>query len=223
VGLGYAARGPIAGSDLTRVADSRNAVADSQAAAPAVQPDPEPSPANPAGASRDRNVGKSAGLDEAKAPSEFRKATSGPPSAPAAERQDVASPRRQTEEAARETRAGAAAPQPAPPVTSNLPAASLQARARLETPALGRINPADAVGEVLTFSEALQRLDGTIRLIPGLIPERLQAIGPVVQVVYPGGLILAQELVDGRVIFRLTGPAGFPADSLERLRSRVRE
>jgi hypothetical protein len=80
--------------------------------------------------------------------------------------------------------------------------------------------------EVLTFPEALRRLGGSIRLIPGLIPIRLEAQGTEVRVVYPTGqgeLLLRQELVNGQLVFRLSGPPGFAADSLERLRARVRE
>lgn len=96
---------------------------------------------------------------------------------------------------------------------------------RAEVPALAHMKLASPV-EQLTFPEALRRLDGSIRLIPGLIPTRLEAAGSEVRVIYPtaqGELILRQELVNGRLVFRLSGPPGFPADSLERLRARVRE
>lgn len=123
------------------------------------------------------------------------------------------------------------APPPPAPVEQNASggAAARDARelsARTEAPpALAQVKLASPV-EVLTFPEALRRLDGSIRLIPGLIPSRLEAQGSEVRVVYPtaqGELILHQELVNGRLVFRLSGPPGFPADSLERLRARVRE
>jgi hypothetical protein len=47
-----------------------------------------------------------------------------------------------------------------------------------------------------------------------------------VRVVYPtvqGELLLSQQLIDGRVVWALLAPPGFSADSLARLRARVRE
>ncbi|HEU5220354.1 MAG TPA: zf-HC2 domain-containing protein [Gemmatimonadales bacterium] len=78
----------------------------------------------------------------------------------------------------------------------------------------------------VTFSEALRRLNGSIRLIEGLVPVRLEVLGPDVRVVYPlaaGELVLAERLENGTLTYRLLAPAGFPADSLERLRARVRD
>lgn len=78
----------------------------------------------------------------------------------------------------------------------------------------------------ITFPEALRRLSGTLRLIEGLVPVRLEVVGTEVRVVYPlasGELALEQWLVDGRVNYRLVAPRDFPTDSLERLRARVRE
>jgi hypothetical protein len=72
----------------------------------------------------------------------------------------------------------------------------------------------------------VRRLGGTLRLVEGMVPLRIEAQGPVVRVIYPaprGELILAQWLADGRLIWTLYGPPGFPADSLDRLRARVRE
>jgi predicted anti-sigma-YlaC factor YlaD len=122
------------------------------------------------------------------------------------------------------------APTPPAPVDQNASggAAARDARelsARADAPAFALMKLASPV-EALTFPEALRRLEGSIRLIPGLIPSRLEAQGNEVRVVYPtaqGELILRQELVNGRLVFRLSGPPGFPADSLERLRARVRE
>ncbi|NOT09426.1 MAG: hypothetical protein HOP28_14620 [Gemmatimonadales bacterium] len=80
--------------------------------------------------------------------------------------------------------------------------------------------------EEITFSQAVGRLGGKLRLVEGLVPLRLEAQGESVRVIYPlsnGELVLVQRLVAGKVEFRLAAPAGFPADSLERLRARVRE
>ncbi len=79
---------------------------------------------------------------------------------------------------------------------------------------------------VIQFPDAVRRLGGTLRLVEGLVPLRIEAQGSVVRVIYladRGELILAQWLSDGRLIWTLSGPAGFPADSLDRLRARVRE
>lgn len=83
-----------------------------------------------------------------------------------------------------------------------------------------------AVAQPATLPEAIRVLGGSLRLIDGMIPERLEILGNMVRVVYRTGfgeLLLAQELQDGTVRFNLIAPRGFPADSLERLRGRVRE
>ena len=83
-----------------------------------------------------------------------------------------------------------------------------------------------AVAQPATLPEAMRALGGSLRLIEGLIPERLEILGRTVRVVYGTGfgeLLLSQELVDGTVRFTLIPPRGFPADSLARLRGRVRE
>ncbi|MGQ0704164.1 MAG: zf-HC2 domain-containing protein [Gemmatimonadales bacterium] len=78
----------------------------------------------------------------------------------------------------------------------------------------------------VNFPDALRRLDGTLKLIPGLIPARLEVRGDTVRVVYPtsyGDLVLAQQLRDGRIVHLLVAPPAFPADSLEKLRARIRD
>ena len=78
----------------------------------------------------------------------------------------------------------------------------------------------------ITFSEARRVLSGTLRLIEGLTPLRLEVVGAEVHVIYPltsGELALEQWLADGRISFRLVAPTGFPTDSLRRLRLRVQE
>ena len=83
-----------------------------------------------------------------------------------------------------------------------------------------------AVAQPASLPEAMRVLGGSLRLIDGMIPERLEILGNAVRVVYRTGLgelLLSQELQDGTVRFTLIAPRGFPADSLERLRGRVRE
>ena len=100
------------------------------------------------------------------------------------------------------------------------------ARAVAQPPASAGQATIGAAVEPVSFPDALQRLNGSIRLIPGLIPIRLEASGPLVRVVYQvaeGELVLNQEVVGGRLTHLLLAPPGFPADSLAALRARVRE
>lgn len=79
---------------------------------------------------------------------------------------------------------------------------------------------------VIQFPDAVRRLGGSLRLVEGLVPLRIEAQGSMVRVIYPadrGELILGQWVSDGRLVWMLSGPPGFPADSLNRLRARVRE
>jgi anti-sigma factor RsiW len=83
-----------------------------------------------------------------------------------------------------------------------------------------------AAATPVSFPDAVRRLGGSLRLIEGLIPERLEALGSAVRVVYLtrfGDLVLSQELDDGKLRYTLIAPPGFPPDSLEKLRARVRE
>lgn len=130
---------------------------------------------------------------------------------------------------------------PAPPVAEpqSRPAAPTSAVARVgalrqEGTRLREVAPAGAladraafaVAQSATLPEAMRVLGGTLRLVDGMIPDRLEILGSMVRVVYRTGfgeLLLAQELQDGTVRFNLIAPRGFPADSLERLRARIRE
>jgi hypothetical protein len=78
----------------------------------------------------------------------------------------------------------------------------------------------------LTLSAARARLGGTLRQIEGLALLRVEALGDSIRAVYPlasGELHLVEWLHNGELLYRLRAPAGFPADSLDRLRARVRE
>jgi len=111
-------------------------------------------------------------------------------------------------------------------------AASADEQRRAEASGRNAFSALRAVGKVslplepITFPEAVQRLGGSLRLIDGMVPLRLEAQGAEVRIVYPaaeGELVLAQQLIDGRIVFRLLAPPRFPADSLVRLRARIRE
>jgi putative zinc finger protein len=228
VGLGYAARG----SDSSR-AELQSAPqpiatrADSPATLPAPPAAPVASAQNAPGtvASREpvaarREPKRSS---RAKAPEE-------PPAKQNALAVDAAAP---PTDSIRNPAAPAPAPVVAGSLRSRLAAPGLRdeglklERAQLSGVAETVANKAVlAPAEPISFPDAVRRLGGSLRQIDGLIPLRLEAQGPSVRVVYAvaqGELILSQQLIDGRVSYRLIAPAGFPADSLARLRARVRD
>jgi len=127
-------------------------------------------------------------------------------------------------EAAKAAPAAPAAPLAAAEQSAGgLAARENETRAQVGRQSLAQLKMATDSVEPVSFPEALRRLNGSIRLIPGLIPLGIEAQGPVVTVIYPGRILLRQQLVGGQVVYRLEGPAELPADSLERLRARVRE
>jgi hypothetical protein len=123
--------------------------------------------------------------------------------------------------------ASAAAPLPvAPPVAQGLTGRLRNdvVGARLESKSVLSLD--EAAAEPITLPDAVRRLGGSLRLIDGLVPLRLEGRGVTVRVVYAvsqGELVLSQQLIDGKVDWRLIAPPGFPADSLARLKARVRE
>jgi hypothetical protein len=94
----------------------------------------------------------------------------------------------------------------------------------------GSLEMADAAKALIVTREvdlpgALRLLGGSIKLIDGMVPLRLDAAGDEVIVVYQviwGDVLLSQRRVGERIEWRLTGPAGYPADSLAVLRARVK-
>jgi hypothetical protein len=93
----------------------------------------------------------------------------------------------------------------------------------LRSPVILRTEP--PAFRTIDFPEAVRRLGGRIRLLDGLIPSRLEALGDTVRVGYRVGrgqeVWLRQFRVGDTVAFALLPPPGFPADSLARLTARV--
>ncbi|HEV8598161.1 MAG TPA: hypothetical protein VGQ69_02265 [Gemmatimonadales bacterium] len=234
VGLGYAARGTRAPHARDEVAvNAAESRADSAPVSPAAQQptnQPRLTPAEPAAppprAAANAFAAKSAVQEQAKAAAADQL---GKVTASSGARRDTAA-------------APPATPAARPPVAATEGAARARENAlrrlgdsqfRLEEVVVTGVNAqASGSAPVLTppepigFADAIRRLGGSLRLIEGLIPLRLEAQGLFVRVVYAtaqGELVLSQQLVDGRVEYRLIAPAGFPADSLARLKARVRE
>jgi hypothetical protein len=75
----------------------------------------------------------------------------------------------------------------------------------------------------IDFFEAVRLLGGQIRLIEGLNPSRLEAVGSAVRVIYalPGGeLVLEQRREADSITVVLTAP-WLAADSLGKLREKI--
>lgn len=111
------------------------------------------------------------------------------------------------------------------------PAIAGRAAARLAPPsaeAAPMMLSERAMGEMesfapIGFAEAIARLGGSIRLVDGLVPDRLEASSTTVRVVYPlerGELLLDQRLMGDSISVFLSGPVS--RDSLAVLRRRVR-
>jgi hypothetical protein len=112
-----------------------------------------------------------------------------------------------------------AAAEPAPP-----PLGRLEAREGIADRALA----ARAIPEPFTevsFPTALERLGGIIRLIEGMIPERVVALGERVRVIYraaDGDIVLEQARQGDSVAVRLITPPSVDEDSAAVLRRRIR-
>jgi hypothetical protein len=95
----------------------------------------------------------------------------------------------------------------------------------LRTPIVLRTEP--PAFHAVDFPEALRRLGGRIKLVDGLVPVRLEALGDTVRLAYRAGrgreVVWLQQCGGGdTVAFALIPPPGFPADSLARLTARVK-
>lgn len=225
-GLGYSARG---GPLEPAPAPSRDSGVEFRAAEPVAAPPAAPPATEPVGQSRDQALAPKLGAAPAPPTDARRGKAAAANVAPAEEKAEL--------RAAADT---SAAPPSAtgvqPPPRPSAPASDLArvGALRQEGTRLREVAPAGALADRAAFAaaqpatlpEAMRVLGGSLRLIDGMIPERLETLGNTVRVVYRTGfgeLLLAQELQDGTVRFNLIAPRGFPADSLERLRSRIRE
>ena len=75
----------------------------------------------------------------------------------------------------------------------------------------------------ISFVDAVARMGGTLRLVDGLVPDRLEASTAIVRVIYPlqeGELVLEQRRLGDSISVALRGPIS--AESLAVLRRRVR-
>lgn len=144
------------------------------------------------------------------------------PAAPPAPKEEEAKVDVARERAAADTRdqaANALARKAAPQPVAQAPAAAGAAAA-------GRLmaKSADLTAPTpVTFPRAVELLGGRIRLIEGMVPARLEAVGRLVRVVYvldEGDLVLAQVAGSDTLSWSLTGP--LDADSLAKLRLKVR-
>lgn len=92
-----------------------------------------------------------------------------------------------------------------------------------EAPALAREEVAVEAFAPIGFAEAIARLGGSLRLVDGLVPGRLEASATTVRVIYPlrtGELVLEQRRDGDSVSVVLRGPVS--PDSLAVLRRRIR-
>lgn len=235
-GLGYAARGgapePL-GENAQEVA-SGSGLADSQgpaldsaqtlAAPPAVKPEAarEGRPAETVARRRQQEQdGRRAGVS---APTLQANASAPPADSAAAQRAAAGKAAAPPEP----TTAPAPAPAQALGAVTSTRLRELSARRDLAAAPATEQASFDALGRPvpITLPEAIRLLGGSLRLVDGLVPDRLEARGTSVRVVYRTGygeLVLSQSLENGALRFALTAPAGFPADSLATLRARVRE
>lgn len=106
-------------------------------------------------------------------------------------------------------------------VTTGATSAEFAARSRDQVTSK-QLLPVDTID----MTEAVERLGGSIRLVDGRFPVRIEAVGEWVRVIYggpSGEFRLEQTRVDDRIAWRLMVPAGFPAESLAAIRRRVND
>ena len=81
---------------------------------------------------------------------------------------------------------------------------------------------AEEAPTIISFPRAVELLGGRIKLIEGMVPARLEAVGRTVRVIYlidEGNLVLAQVAAPDSVNWNLSGPLS--ADSLAALQRRI--
>jgi hypothetical protein len=245
VGLGYAVRGSRSDTSTITPATNTTAVASPQTAvaAEAAVPSPPAAKVLAGQPARDKPVqprrANAAARDGRKesAPGQEEPKREARVAADAAAQSEGALGRVAPAAPAAPAEVATTTPKPAPLVTSPAPPGFSALRGGERRPRLDEIVAAGAPERSaaakaaanpvpIEFPEAVRRLGGALRLIEGMVPIRLEAAGDDVRVVYlleHGELVLAQRRTEGRVTFSLTATPRLPADSLERLRARVRE
>jgi hypothetical protein len=102
------------------------------------------------------------------------------------------------------------------------PAAPPVAGASAESRLMAK-SAADAAPTIISFPRAVELLGGRIKLIEGMVPARLEAVGRTVRVIYiidEGALVLAQVAATDTLHWNLSGPLA--ADSLASLQRRIK-
>jgi hypothetical protein len=228
-GLGYAVRGLAPAPGIAPDAPASVLAVDSMTTSPPPPPLPPPAPAGEPAARSNRPPQAAVGRTAAPSPEPASQDRAG--LRDRAERREVAAspPADSARADARVGNLAAASPAAAPPRQQG----SLQALRSRESVASGfaaseaaKTVATEPAPEPIDFADAVRRLGGTLRLVDGLVPLRLEARGPYVRVIYALGrdeLVLEQRRVEGTVEFTLRGPATLPADSLARMRARVRD
>lgn len=105
-------------------------------------------------------------------------------------------------------------------------AAQLGERASAFARQLPAASKMSAALDTISLADAMRLTGGRLRFIDRMIPQRLEARGAEVRVVYlvtEGELVLIQQLVNGVPVVRIVAPRGFPADSVARLEAMVRD
>jgi hypothetical protein len=118
---------------------------------------------------------------------------------------------------------GGVAPLRGPERAPALPPGALVPRDQV-TSGLARSRFAAAV-DTLDLPEAMRRLGGSIKLVEGWVPVRLEGAGGEVAVIYASawGTVQLRQSRDGETLtWRLVAPSTVPDDSLSAWRSRVK-
>lgn len=215
VGLGYASRGMINPSLPTPAAPATTEAVTSTAPTEVVAPAPAPVVDNALPTTAPTSAANARGTRSDAQPSPAVAAP--PPARPTIAAEPEAVVRQQPLNLAERREALADDARLAAPAARSAPAAGRATAFESQAKALEAPRDVD-------LSTAVQLLGGSIKLVDGLVPARLEALADEVRVIYPvsgGDLQLIQRRTADSLTWRLAAPAGFPADSLAQLRARV--